>query len=452
MTQGHEWKHILLFALPIMAGNLLQQLYNTADNIIVGNFAEGTFPGSFAAVGTVAPLTFLYLAFAMGLGVGVSVVCSQLFGAQKHDRLAVAFNTSILLLTALGVVITVVAWFLSPWLLHTVLRVADSTVYDLALIYLRIYCLGLPFQFAYNAIASALRGVGDSRASLLFLLVTSIINVVLDLWFVISFSWGVMGAAVATVISQVICVILAYIYLRRKFPSPKGTKAFDVPLCKTIARIGLPTSVQQSIVSLGNVAMMRLVLYFSAAGVIGVIDAFTAGSRVDMFMFVPVIGLQSALASFTGQNLGANKPERVRRGYYQTLGISVGVSVALCVLLYAFARPILQLFGMNEQAIEIGIEQVRFYAKIFWIFAGYMTLGGVLQGAGDTLLQSAATLTALAVRVVIAYLGVYAFAWFGYESAWETLAYGWVAALIITNIRYYTGGWKNKVIAHRGEA
>jgi putative MATE family efflux protein len=452
MTVGPELKHIFLFALPIMAANLLQQLYNTADNIIVGKFAEAVAPGSFAAVGTVAPLTFLYLAFAMGLGVGASVVCSQLFGARKHEKLSQAVDTAMLLLGAIGIGVMMIGFVLSPILLRGVLSVTDEAVYNYALLYIRIYCIGLPFQFVYNAIASVLRGVGDSKASLLFLLVSSLVNVALDCWFIISFKWGVAGAAIATVISQVICVIVSYIYLRRKFPRQKDIKLFNIPLCKTIVKIGLPTAIQQSIVSFGNIAMMRLVHYFAATDTAGraVVDAFTAGSRMDMFAFVPIIGFQSALASFAGQNLAAGREDRLKRGYYQTQAVSFACSVALCVGMYLAAEPILSLFGIGGAAMAIGVQQVRFYAKVFWIFALYMTLGGVLQGAGDTLLQSAATLSALLVRVVLAYLGVYAFGWFGYEATWETLAYGWIVALIITNARYYTGGWKKKVIARRG--
>ncbi|MDR0916921.1 MAG: MATE family efflux transporter [Oscillospiraceae bacterium] len=463
MTQGSEFRVILIFAIPIMLANLLQQAYNAADAIIVGRYAGRLLSqtdeiaggllaqNSLGAVGAVAPLTFLFLAFAMGLGVGVSVVCAQLYGARQEHKLAAAFDTSILLMSGFGIVVTVAGWVLSPWLLHSVLSIEKSDpIYGLSLIYLQVYCLGLPFQFAYNAIASALRGVGDSAASLIFLAVTCSLNVVLDLWLVISFDWGVMGAAVATVISQVICVALAYWYLRRKFPLVRGGQHFDLALCKTTVKIGLPTSIQQSIVALGNVALTRLAIHFTTPD-LPVITAFAAGSKVDLFMFVPISGLQSALASFTGQNLAANRPDRVKRAYYRTAAAGLGISIALCILLYVFARPIIALFGVSGAAVTIGVEQVQYYAKVFWIFAIYMILGGVLQGAGDTLLQSAATLSALVTRVAVAYLGAFVFGWFGYEAAWVTLAVAWVVALIITNVRYYTGGWKKKVVAHRAE-
>jgi len=453
MTRGHELRLIILFALPMMAANLLQQLYNTVDNIIVGNFAEAAAPGSFSAVGAVAPLTFFYLAFAMGASVGVNVICSQLYGARQEKRLAVAVDTALILLGVMGVGMMIIGFFLSPVLLTYVLRVNNANVYQYALLYLRIYCIGLPFQFVYNAIASALRSVGDSKASLIFLLISSLTNVVLDLGFIILFNWGVAGAAIATVISQLICVIVSYLYLRRRFPRRPGEQKFDGVICKGFVKTGIPIAIQQSFVSVGNIAMMRLVMYFvdiNPAG-ISISDAFTAGNRIDGFFFVPIFGIQSALATFTGQNIAANRLDRVKRGYYMTLVVSFCVAAVLCLSLYFAASPVVKLFGIQGLAVEIGSEQVRFYATIFWIFAIYMTLGGVLQGAGDTLLQSFATMSALTIRIILAYLGVYVFSWYGYEATWKTLVFGWVSALIISNVRFYTGGWKKKVFARRSE-
>lgn len=451
MTKGNEWKLIVLFALPIMAANLLQQLYNAADNIIVGNFAEAAFPGSFAAVSTSAPLAMLFLAFSMGLGTGSAVVCAQLFGARREKDLAVAVDTSMIMMGCVGVVMMILGQCVTPLLFRSVLRVKDPEILRLAISYMRIYCLGLPFQFLYNSMASALRGVGDSKASLLFLVITSVANVVLDLWFVIGFGWGVQGAAIATVISQAICATASYIYLRRKFPFRKGERHFDKELCLSVVKIGLPTAIQMSLVSAGNIMMMRLVHYFAATYSAGnaIVEAFGAGTRIDFFANVPIMGMQSALSSFTGQNIAAGRIDRVKRGYYMTLATGITLSVGLCLILYFFAAPILKIFGLADDAIIIGTEQIQFFAKIFWLFGLYQLVGGVLQGSGDTIAQSATTLMALLARVSIAYIGVYVFDWFGYEASWVTVAYGWTIALIIANIRFYTGGWKKKAIAKR---
>jgi Na+-driven multidrug efflux pump len=173
--------------------------------------------------------------------------------------------------------------------------------------------------------------------------------------------------------------------------------------------------------------------------------AFSAGIRINNFMFVPINGFQSGLANFTGQNIGADRLDRVKRGYRATLLMTVSVSLVVCALLFIFAKQTVSFFGLTGRPLELGVEQVRFVAPCFIIFAVYMTLGGVLQGAGDTVLQSIATLTALAVRVVVGYVGV-ALGFLGYSAAWMTLPIGWAFALVITNVRYFTGGWKKKAV------
>ena len=451
MTKGGIWKLIIMFALPIMAANLLQQLYNTVDTVVVGNYAEAGMPGSFAAVATSAPLSMLFLALSMGLGTGAAVVCSQLFGAKRDKDLSIAVDTAMILMTVVGLVVMVVGWIVTPALFSGLLSVKDPEIHRLATAYMRIFCIGIPFTFLYNAIASALRGVGDSKASLLFLVITSALNVVLDLWFVLSFNWGVQGVSIATVLAQVVCTVVSYFYLRRKFPFQKGEKHFDKKLCISIVKIGLPSAIQMCIVSVGNSAMMRLVHHFAATHTAGnaIIDAFGAGSRIDFFAHVPSMGLSSALATFSGQNIAANRIDRVKRGYYLTLITSLAIAVILSLVMYFFAVPILMIFGLAESAVSIGTEQIVYYAKVFWIFTMYNIVGGVLQGAGDTIVQSGATLLALFSRVAIAYAGVYLFSWYGYESAWVTMVYGWCIALAVTNIRFYTGGWKQKAIARR---
>ncbi|MDR0490379.1 MAG: MATE family efflux transporter, partial [Oscillospiraceae bacterium] len=310
MTTGKEWKLILLFTLPIMAGNLLQQLYNTVDGIIVGQFVS---EGAFSAVSTCQPLTFLFLAVAMGLSIGVGIVVSQYFGAGKHDKLPVAIDTALLLLGACGLVLTVAGLVIAPFMLRTVLSVPES-ILPLAVRYFRIYALGLSFQFIYNGIAAILRGLGDSKAILFFLLIATVLNTILDLIFVIVFGWSVTGAAIATVAAQVVCMSVSYIYMRRRFPYVKAGDHWDVGICKTMTRLGLPIAIQQGLVAFGNGSMQKLVNGFGGT-VPGVIAAFGAGIRMDSFIYVPILSFQSGLASFTGQNMGAGRLDRVKRGY-----------------------------------------------------------------------------------------------------------------------------------------
>ena len=441
MTTGKEWKLILLFTLPIMAGNLLQQLYNTVDGIVVGNFVGET---AFAGVGTCQPLTMLFLALAMGLSVGVGIVISQYFGAGRNESLPVAIDTALLLLGACGLILTAIALAITPFMLRTVLNVPED-VMPYATTYFRIYALGLFFQFIYNGIAATLRGLGDSKAILMFLVTATLLNMGLDLLFIVVFKMEVTGAAVATVIAQVVCATISYIYLRKRFPFVKNGAHWDGSIAATMAKLGVPIAVQQSLVAFGGGSMQRLVNGFGET-MPGIIAAYGAGNRLDSFVFVPIMGFQSGLASFTGQNMGAGRLDRVKRGFRATLVMSLSITIVICVLLYVFAKQIVSFFGLTDNALLIGVEQIRYLTMFFWMFSGYITLGGLLQGAGDTVVQSATTLTALAVRIVTGYSAV-SLGLLGYNAAWVTMPIGWCFALAISYTRYFTGGWKKKAVA-----
>ena len=443
MTTGKEWKLILLFTLPIMAGNLLQQLYQTVDGIIVGNFVSEP---AFAAVGASQPLAFMFLALAFGMSVGVGVVISQYYGAGKHDKLPLAIDTSIILLGVCGLALTLLGLIFSPFMLRVILGVPDEDgILPLAVTYMRIYSIGLFFQFLYNGIAAILRGFGDSKATLYFLIVATVLNTLLDLLFVIVFGWGVAGAAVATVIAQIVCVTVSYVYLRKKHPFINSAKHFDSEIAVTTVRLGLPIAIQMAIVSFGNGAMHRLVNGFNATAP-GVIAAYSAGNRIDAFLFVPIMGFQAGLANFAGQNIGAGNLQRVRRGYFATLVMSLSLTIAMSVALYVYAAPVVTAFGLTDSALLIGVEQIKFMTMFFWMFSVHITLGGVLQGAGDTVFMSASTLTALAARVSTGYLAV-ELGILGYSAAWVTTPVAWFLAMVITYTRYLTGGWKKKAVA-----
>ena len=441
MTTGKEWKHILLFTLPIMAGNLLQQLYNVIDGIIVGNFVSDE---AFASVATCFPLVMLYLAVAIGLSVGVAVVIAQYFGAGKKDELPVAIDTALVLLGACGLVLTIVGVTSSKALLGGLLSVPEHILPN-AVIYMRIYSVGLFFTFLYNAIAAILRGFGDSKAILYFLLIAALLSTVLTFLFVIVIKWGVAGAAFSTVLAQCVCAIVSYRYLRKRFPYKKAGKHWGSEIAVTMIKLGLPVAIQMSIVSLGNGAMQRLVNGFETS-VRGVVAAYGAATRLDMLLFVPLMGFQSGLSSFSGQNMGAGNIDRVKRGFRNTLFMSVATTVALSAFIYIFAGYVVGFFGLVGDSLEIGISIVRFLSMFFWIFAAYQTFGGLLQGAGDTLIVSFATLSALAVRVILGYSAVH-IGLLGPEAAWITSPIGWAVSIAVLCIRYFTGGWKKKAVA-----
>jgi putative MATE family efflux protein len=439
MTSGREWKLILLFTLPIIAGNILQQLYNTVDGIVVGR-AIGE--NAFAGVGTCGALGFIFLSVAMGLGTGISVVISQYFGAKRLKDMNAAIDTSLLLMIGIGIVFSIAGILLTPFLVKTVLNTPPA-ILPYAVTYFRIYAIGLIFQFIYNGIASILRGLGDSMASLYFLLITSVLNAGLAVLFVIVFHWGVAGTGAATVISQAVCAGISYIYLKKRFSFENHGKHFDSQTLRHVLRIGVPSAVQAMIVSFGNTAMQRLVNGFGEAS----IAAYAAGNRVMMLLFGPVFGFQAGLATFTGQNIGAGRIDRVKRGLWSTVGITTALSVIICIVLFAFTSSFIRMFGVEGEALARGMEMLRFYAVVLCVFSLQMILNGVLQGAGDIVIQSVATLLALGVRVALGYLGVH-FGVLGYQAAWVTDPAGMVIATAIILIRYLSGKWKTKAVVH----
>ena len=426
-----------------MAGSLLQQLYNTVDGIIVGQFVSA---GAFSAVATCQPLTFFFLAFAMGLSIGVGIVVSQYFGAGKHDKLPVSIDTALILLGSCGLLLTIIAFSIAPFLLKSVLNV-PAGVLPLSISYFRIYILGLFFQFIYNSIAAILRGLGDSKAILFFLVIATVLNTVLDLIFVVTFNWSVAGAAEATVIAQVVCALVSYLYMRKRFPFSKKGGHWNRQICVTMTKLGLPIAIQQSVVSIGHGSMQRLVNTFDETAP-GVMAAYGAGVRMNNFINVPILSFQSGLASFTGQNIGAGRLDRVYRGFRMTILMSLSITLVMSLLLYIFAGPVVTIFGLSGYALERGIEQIRYLTKFFWMFSCYITLGGLLQGAGDTVLQSATTLSALCLQIIAAYTLVH-FGVLGYNAAWVTTPIGWTLAITITYTRFFTGGWKKKAVAGR---
>ena len=441
MTNGKEWKLILLFTLPIIAGNLLQQLYNIIDGIVVGNFVSEL---AFASVTTCTSLTVLYLCIATGLSVGVSVITSQYYGAGKKEDLPVAIDTAVILLGICGLAVSVIGVLLSPFLLENVLNVPEENLPQ-SILYMRIYSAGLFFQFIYNGIAATLRGFGDSKATLYFLLIATLLNTGLDLLFVISFRWSVAGAAYATVLAQFICVVVSYIYLRKRFPVVKGGRHWDGRIAATMAKLGLPIAVQFGVVAIGGGSMQRLVNGFDAT-VPGIVAAYGAGIRLDNLVFVLILGFQSGLVSFTGQNIGAGRIDRVKRGLYSTLVMSLSATIIMSVVFFLNAEAVVSFFGLEAGSLQIGSEIVRFMCFFFWLFSAYQSLGGVLQGAGDTILTSFATLSGLAFRITFAYVTVN-LGLIDHSAAWVSHPLSWTWSSIIVCIRYFSGRWKNKAVA-----
>ena len=437
---------VLGFSLPIMAGNLLQQLYNTADSVIVGQFVSQDALG---AVGTCSPLTFLLISLAMGLSVGASILVSQLYGAGRMEELRKSVSTGLILLTAIGLVMTVVGVVFARFLLATAMSVPDE-VLDMALSYLKIYAVGLVFQFVYNIVSAVLRALGDSKATLYFLLVSSIVNIGLDLLFVAVFSWGVAGAAIATVIAQACSAVVSVIYMFRKYENLRITPkdfCFSGEYCRTMLKLGIPMAMQSCVVSVGHLFIQRLVNSYGTA----MMSAYTAAGRLESYMMIPVFGLNSSLNVYVGQNVGGGKLDRVKKGYRQTVVMSVAFCALLAVAVVFVGSQLIKVFGLSGDALDLARQYLLGEAPFFILFAVYQTAAAVLQGSGDVTWSAFVTLMSLAFRIAASYLLAY-FTPLDYRAIWWSLSISWTAAVVISFSRYASGGWKKKCVVRPAEA
>ena len=441
MVEGTPWKHILRFALPVLAGSLLQQLYNTADTIIVGKFNG---EDALSAVGTTTSFTFLFLALAMGFSAGNGVIVAQHYGAGNETLVKRSASTGILLLLGMGLASTMVAVILSGPA-YTYWLDVPKEILNQTLIYFRIYAVGLIFQYGYNIFSSILRAVGDSAATLYFLLISSLSNIALDLLFVAGFKWGVMGAALATDIAQAGSFVAAYIYMIRKYPMFHfGLREFvwDSLLAKKTITVGLPIAMQMAIASLGFTFIQRAVNGFGKA----MTASFTVGQRIEMYLNLPCNAFQTTLATYAGQNIGAGRIENVRRGVRQTFVISLIMTLVISAIVWLFADGIISLFGLGSQAIEYCRAHLRTIAFINIILGMYIPLFGVFQASNHGSACTVVATSALSVRVLVTYLFRYS-PFFGYTIIWWNGLFGFGTGFAITWSYYLSGRWqKNSTI------
>lgn len=444
MTQGKEWKHILRFALPIMAGQLLQQLYNTVDGIVVGNFISSN---ALAAVGGCTSLTMAFTAMAIGMSNGSGVVISQYFGAGKKDEMRKGASTSLIMLFVLGLFFTILGMATSGFIMKRILVIEEADICRDAAIYFRIYSLGLVFQFLYNCVASILRSVGDSKATLYFLLISTVSNMILDTMFVVVFHWGVAGTAIATVIAQAACMVASIIYMMKKYPNFRfklNELKYDSHKAGQCFKMGIPSTIQMLVVSCGNVVLQRLVNSFGSV----TMAAYTVGLRFDHYLSVPPMSLSNAMATFSGQNTGAGKTDRIKRGIKGALVIDAVMTLVLCILLYAFAAPCGKLFGVSGETLAQSVHFLRFVSSVYLIFALYVPFGGLFQGAGNPNASMCASFIALGTKVLSAYAMVYLFN-VGHTACWTCNLPGWTMAFVYALTHYLRGRWKNRGLQAR---
>ena len=376
MTTGSIWKRMVSFAVPVFLGNLCQQLYNTVDSVIVGKFVGKQ---ALAAVASSGNLIFMMTGFFMGLFIGAGIVIAQYFGARNYEKVRSAVHTDIAFALCCGVLLTLLGVFFTPTILTWMRTPAD--VLSTSILYFRLYFLGSLATILYNAGMGILQAVGDSRSPLYYLVISSVVNVALDLLFVGAMDMGVAGAAVATVISQVVSAVLCIIKLTRSDgPYRLEIKriGFDLPLLKKITSQGVPSGVQNSIIAIANVVVQYNINTFGSDAMAGC----GSYSKGEGFVFLPITAFAMALTTFIGQNLGAGQFDRAKQGARIGILCSMAMAELIGVALFFLAPYAMRLFNDDPAVVAIGVRQSHIEALFFCFLAFAHGVSAVLRGAG----------------------------------------------------------------------
>ena len=451
LTVGSVGKNILRFAMPMLVGHMFQQLYTFVDQIIVGRFLGKE---ALAAVGASFPVIFTLIALIIGIATGGTIVISQFFGARDFTRVKRAIDTIFIVMGVFAVLMTVIGISFAEQIFRLINL--PEELMPLATNYFTIYVSGLIVFFGFNGVAAILRGLGDSITPLYFLVISTLLNIGLDLLFIVKLGWGIEGAAFATLIAQGTAFIIAVFYLNRNHELIRFNFrdfAFDWEIFRQSIRIGLPTGVQQAFVALGMMALMRIVNGFGT----DVVAGYTAAGRLDSLAVIPSMVFAQALATFVGQNIGAGKIDRVKKGLARTLLMSSAVAIVITLLIIVFKYPLMSLFTRDQGVIDIGGDYLTIVTAFYLLFTAMFTYGGVMRGAGDTLIPMFLTIFSLwIIRIPAAvFLSQESILLFGHsvkglgmgaDGIWWSIPSGWGIGLLLSVIYYRTGRWKTRTV------
>lgn len=431
MTQGNPTKHLLLFALPTLIGNIFQQIYNLADSIIVGRFVGAN---AFAAIGATSSITFLFFALCNGIGGGGGIVVSQFYGAHEDSNVKKCIiNTGVIMLIV-PIFFGTLGFAVAPQFLK-LLSTPDNILLD-AISYTRYMCVGLLFVSLYNFLSSMLRALGDSKTPLYFLIFSIILNIALDIVMVCILRKGIQGAALATIFAQLISVILCGIYAYRTNPYFRFVPSdiqISRQMCHRVIRLGVPMSLQFGLIAISSMAVQRIV---NSYGTI-VVAAFTATNRIEQLIHQPYTTLGTSLSTFSGQNFGAKKNDRVLSGYYSGIRIMIVLTMFLVFIMQFFGRGITGLFVEDDAIIELGALGLKITSLFYFALGMIYVIRGVLTGIGDAFFSLFNGIVEVIGRFTIpalfcSYLG------FGEKGIWISAGVVWVVSAITAWIRYLT--------------
>jgi len=423
LTIGNEMKKILLFAFPILLSNIFQQFYNIVDAVMVGRLLGEQ---ELAAVGAAITLQAVILAVALGLTLGLSILVSSYFGSGDSEKVKKAISTGMIVSIVITIFVTVIGVVFSKQLLAMVNVPKD--IINLSNIYLVTLFWGMFATFGYNLFTNILRGLGDTKSSLYILIISTLLNVLLDILFIYSFKWGVFGAAFATVLSQVFSLVAIYIYCCKRYPQYRINifkLSFDKPIFKESMRLGIPAMLQQVFISLGFVVLQRLINGFGMYA----IAAYTAASKIDGFATMPAINLGKAMSNFVAQNKGADKPERIKKGLFASLAIGVSVALVTTLIVIIFGKQLMLMFNHNPEVVNIGCKYLMIVGVFYFIFALMQILNGFILGLSKAFIPMIATISSFClIQVPVA---IILSSKIGINGIWIASPIGWMVGMTI---------------------
>ncbi|HHY11319.1 MAG TPA: MATE family efflux transporter [Firmicutes bacterium] len=444
MTSGRPMSNLLRFSIPLLIGNFAQQMYSTVDSIIVGRYVGDR---ALSAIGTTLPVIRLLLVMFMAISTGTGIMVAQYFGAKEKETLSHSIGNAMTMIFISSVLIMGVGIPMSG----SLLRLTNTPVetFDLAYAYLTIILSGIMFSGFYNIVSGVLRGLGNSTFPLLVLLLASLLNVGLDIWFIAGLNMGVAGAALATIISQAVSAVLCVIRLLKMKDVVKINRSILIPdreLTGQLLRLGLPAGITQAIFSMSMVFVQALTNSMGYQ----VVTCTTAVMRIDGFAMLPNFTFGMAIATFVGQNIGANRMDRVSQGARNILKISLSTSLALVALLLVFGENLIRMFTTTEEIIVLGVRQIRILSAGYVAVAISQIFGGIMRGAGDTMPSMWISMfTTVGIRVPLAYL----LAWLTRSETYPagspdaiffSLLLSWVLGAVFTYLWYRRGAWREK--------
>lgn len=436
MTQGSPWHHIITFSMPLLVGNLFQQFYNLVDSLVVGNYVGAD---ALAAVGTCGSLGFLFFSLSSGLAIGIGILASQFFGARDEEMIRATIANSVYILVVAGTAVSLVGYFGASWLLH-LLRVPEE-VFAMSLTYLKVTSLGIVAVALYNGVAALLRALGDAQSPLYFLILSCVMNVVLDLVFVLYLNMGVYGVALATIISQFFSFLVSVVYAWKKVAYFRLSREEWRPHWRIVVRcmnLGVPMALQNALIALSTMILQGVVNSFGQT----VMAAYTVMGKVEQLVGMPYGALGTAITSFAGQNLGAGKIDRVKQGYKVSWLLVLGLSIAMLPFFWLLGGKIVQCFVDDADVIAIGAKALRINSLFYFPLGMIYIPRSLLNGCGDarfSLINGAAEVICRIIfaSVLVRIPGV------GYWGIWLTQGLTWTVTSLVCIHRYAKGKWQH---------